>query len=177
MLEYIILGYLFTAPMTENAIRSHILIQIKPFYMVTQGSLYPALKRMVTKQYIVLRPIDSTSKQKQYYITDKGRDHFMKWMEQPVRISQDYTAQLLRVFFAGNLAPDARERMLTEFEMNTMIDLQKLEVMTDTSQGMSDLSSKEFFQRATLYFGIFTLRGSLKWCQSLKKGIDLKEFL
>ncbi len=177
MLEYIILGYLFTTPMTEKTLRSNISVQIKPFYHVTEGSLYPTLKRMVTKQYILLRPINDGSKKKQYYITDKGREYFKKWIEEPVNLPYSYLSEILKIFFAGNLDSASRTRLLTEFETNTLIQLQKFEMMKEEYHDTRDHDDIEYYQKATLYLEILSLRGSLKWCQSLKNGHSLSELL
>ncbi|MCI5839489.1 MAG: PadR family transcriptional regulator [Peptoniphilaceae bacterium] len=57
-------------------------LKIKGFYTLTEGTIYPILKRLSSKGYIlgVLKKSNIGPIRKYYYITPKGREYLQKFL-------------------------------------------------------------------------------------------------
>ena len=95
--------------MTGYEIKQFFRNVIKHFWNVSDGQLYPTLKKMNTEEIISLQVIqqDSTANKHLYSITEKGREHFGKWIREPVTKFEEMKEPfVLKVFFFDNLSRD-----------------------------------------------------------------------
>lgn len=101
-----ILGLLCDGPMTGYEIKQLFRNVIKNFWSVSDGQLYPTLKKMHAEDLISLRVVrqDSTANKHVYTVSDKGRRHFEKWLREPVTKFEELKEPLvLKVFFFHKL--------------------------------------------------------------------------
>jgi DNA-binding PadR family transcriptional regulator len=124
-----ILGLLCDGPMTGYEIKQFFRNVIKHFWSVSDGQLYPTLKKMHDSGLISLRVIrqDSTANKHVYSVTDKGRTHFDHWLKEPVAKFEELKEPLvIKVFFFDKLPKeeilshlryqlDLHNRILEEF--------------------------------------------------------------
>lgn len=105
-----VLGLLLDGPKSGYAIKKLFSKGIKNFWTVSDGQLYPTLRKMnneglITKE-VVSRP-KSVGKHL-YHITDDGREHFMVWLREPEHRFEKIKewAFLLKLFFFDKLGRD-----------------------------------------------------------------------
>ncbi|MEW6442426.1 MAG: PadR family transcriptional regulator [bacterium] len=124
-----ILGLLCDAPMTGYEIKQFFRNVIKNFWSVSDGQLYPTLKKMHAEDLITLKVVrqDSTANKHVYSISDKGRAQFEKWLRAPVTKFEELKEPfVLKVFFFHKLGHeeilwhlrsqvDLHSRILDEF--------------------------------------------------------------
>lgn len=104
-----ILGLLSDGPMTGYEIKQFFRNVIKHFWNVSDGQLYPTLKKMNQEEIISLQVIqqDSTANKHLYSITERGRMHFEKWLREPVTKFEEMKEPfVLKVFFFDKLSRD-----------------------------------------------------------------------
>jgi len=101
-----ILGLLCDGPMTGYEIKQFFRNVIKNFWNVSDGQLYPTLKKMHSADLVSLRVVqqDSTANKHVYSISEKGRRHFEKWVREPVTKFEELKEPfVLKVFFFDKL--------------------------------------------------------------------------
>lgn len=101
-----ILGLLCDGPMTGYEIKQFFKNVIKHFWNVSDGQLYPTLKKMYEAGLIDLEVIrqDSTANKHLYSITPEGRQHFERWLREPVTKFEELKEPLvIKVFFFDKL--------------------------------------------------------------------------
>ena len=101
-----ILGLLCDGPMTGYEIKQFFRNVIKHFWNVSDGQLYPTLKKMHDSGLISLKVIrqDSTANKHVYSITEEGRTHFEDWLKEPVTKFEELKEPLvIKVFFFDRL--------------------------------------------------------------------------
>ncbi len=104
-----ILGLLCDGPMTGYEIKQFFKNVIKHFWSVSDGQLYPTLKKMYESGLIDLTVIrqDTTANKHLYSITDQGRQHFEQWLREPVTKFEELKEPLvIKVFFFDKLAKE-----------------------------------------------------------------------
>lgn len=120
-----ILGLLSDGPMTGYEIKQFFRNVIKHFWNVSDGQLYPTLKKMNKEEVISLQVIqqDSTANKHLYSITEQGRKHFEQWLREPVTKFEELKEPfVIKVFFFDKLS---REEILwhlrSQLELHFMI--------------------------------------------------------
>ncbi len=105
-LKEAILGILSDGPMTGYEIKHFFRNVIKHFWSVSDGQLYPTLKKMNKEEIISLQVVqqDSTANKHVYSITEKGRQQFEKWLREPVTKFEELKEPfVIKVFFFSKL--------------------------------------------------------------------------
>lgn len=118
-----ILGLLMREPMSGYEIKTYYRDTIKNFWEVSDGQLYPTLKKMHKEGLITKRVItqkDSPNKHL-YSITPEGKKVFEAWIREPVRKTQELKEPFaLKVFFFDYLKKDEILKHLdTQIEVTT----------------------------------------------------------
>ncbi len=128
-----ILGLLMREPMSGYEIKTFYRDTIKNFWNVSDGQLYPTLKKMhkeglITKKVITQH--DSPNKHL-YTITDKGKNVFEKWIKIPVRKTQELKEPFaLKFFFFDYLKKD---EILKHLDTQIEVTLRALEEIRSLS--------------------------------------------
>lgn len=122
-----ILGLLMKEAMSGYEIKTFYRDTIKNFWEVSDGQLYPTLKKMnrdglITKRVITQQ--DSPNKHL-YTITEKGKEVFREWIKTPVRKTQELKEPFaLKVFFFDYLKKD---EILKHLDTQIEVTLRALE--------------------------------------------------
>jgi len=104
-----ILGLLSDGPMTGYEIKQFFRNVIRHFWNVSDGQLYPTLKKMHGEGSISLQVIrqDSTANKHLYSVTEKGLRHFEKWLREPVTKFEELKEPFVtKLFFFSKLTRD-----------------------------------------------------------------------
>jgi DNA-binding PadR family transcriptional regulator len=168
MLEFIILGMVSEHDLTGYDIKKMIENGIGVFYKASYGSLYPALKRLTEKGFLITSEKPLGGRKKIFYhITKEGQDQFFEWLSAPMDIFEGTNIHLAKVYFFDKLSPEVRERQLFEYEINNRNYLKKL---LDLEKQFKELENGEcfYYKLSTLYYGISIVQKSIGWCQHIR---------
>ena len=156
-----ILGLLSDGPMTGYEIKQFFRNVIKHFWNVSDGQLYPTLKKMNNEEVISLQVIqqDSTANKHLYSITEKGRKHFDTWLREPVTKFEELKEPfVIKVFFFDKLS---REEILWHLRSQLELHFRILEEFQDIRHSYEDAVTA--FQRIIGDIGIVYVEVRILW--------------
>lgn len=164
------LGLLDDGPMTGYEIKQFFRNVIRHFWSVSDGQLYPTLKKMHEDGLVSLKVIQQkgTANKHVYSITEKGRRRFSHWIREPVTKFEELKEPfVLKVFFFSKLS---REEVLTHLLTQRELCARILEEI----RGVRDRYEEAVgpYQRLIGYAGILYVEVRLLW---LARMIDLVE--
>jgi PadR family transcriptional regulator AphA len=164
------LGLLDDGPMTGYEIKQFFRNVIRHFWSVSDGQLYPTLKKMHSDGLVSLEVVEQkgTANKHVYSITDKGREKFAHWIREPViKFEELKEPFVLKVFFFSKLSrEEILEHLRAQQELHARI-LEEIRGVRDTYE--EDVSP---YQRMIGYAGILYVEVRLLW---LARMIDLVE--
>jgi len=176
MIEYVVTGMVLNKALTGYDIKKEIELGIGNFYKTSNGNLYPTLKKLTEKGHLVLTEQTQVERLKKFYMaTESGKAAFFEWLTSPVDKNSVTASILIRIFFFGELPKDIRSQKLQEYE----IEIQKIleEQKKIEKQFMSSVKTeREYFELSTLYYGLQTAQGMIRWLQYIKEEKPLATF-
>ena len=176
MIDWIIIGTVLHQALTGYDIKKTIDTGIGNIHRLSNGSLYPALKKLTDKGYLTLTEQTHTDRLKKYYLaTDQGREAFTQWLLAPIDTTPITPAILSKVFFFDELTPELQSAQLLAYEQlaeKLISDYKHIEQTAITPQ---DLST-HYFSVSTLYYAIETGAGLLHWLRHIRAGKALTDF-
>jgi DNA-binding PadR family transcriptional regulator len=163
MLEFIMLGFLLYGDMSGYDIKQFMESSTAYFYDASYGSIYPTLKRMERNGSVILtETVESGKYKKVYSLTEKGRNDFFRWLEQPIEYRRPRQDYLVKIFFLGFLPEDGARSLLAEFIGRMEAKLSELEIL-EVKLG----EHMKGFEGATLDYGKGYYRFTVDWCRRL----------
>lgn len=177
MLEFIILGILFTNTLTGYDIRKHIEGGIGMFYRASYGSIYPLLGKLSDKGYVVcVDEVQGKRVKLKYTITKCGKEAFINWLNEDSDSSNSMESFMAKVFFFDKLPRDLAYQKIGEYE-EKLLDYQKNLIKKKEKYETLEHKDLFYFKLSTLYFGICKLESIITWCETVKQGIDLETLI
>ena len=174
MIDYIVLGMVQDEALTGYDIKKYIESGVGNFYKVSYGNLYPALKRLTSKEFVTMDAQPQGGRDKKYYkSTELGQKAFVEWLSRPFDFSLGASALLAKIFFFGKLPDDIRIQQLQEYEVYYRQSLRKLREIEKSLPVMDG----DYFMQSTLYFGIRNTQIALAWFKHIKDKQPLPEFI
>jgi len=164
------LGLLDDGPMTGYEIKQFFRNIIRHFWSVSDGQLYPTLKKMHEDGLISLKVVQQkgTANKHVYSITEKGRQRFAAWIREPVKKFEELKEPfILKVFFFSKLS---REEILEHFRTQLDLHSRILEELRGVRDTYEEVVSP--YQRLIGYVGIMYVEMRLLWVARM---IDLVE--
>ncbi len=165
MLEYVLLGFLTYGDLTGYEIKKFMTQSTSNFVDASFGSIYPALKRLEQKKFIIAYEIMSGKKvTKKYKLTPEGKQSFLVWLRTPIDFSPFHMEFLAKIFFFNNLEQCERINQIDllinkiEEKLNGLLALKN-----DKCQYL------EGFEGDTLNYGIDSYQNQLKWFINYRK--------
>ena len=162
MIEYILLGFLMERDMTGYDMKQHMSMSTSYFVDASFGSIYPSLKRLEAKGFVVLKETIENGKLKKIYsINEQGKAEFLKWLSSPILVSgTDISSALAKVFFFRYL-PHEQASLLIE---------QCIQDIECYKKSLLELKSKvkhkaDPFGLCTLDFGLDCYDFAIHWCE------------
>lgn len=100
-IKFPILGFLMESEMTGYDLKRHFRDPIGFFYRASDGSLYPALKKLARGAMVTMR-VERRGRRacKIYAITPKGREHFLRTLREPAQPIFVYDEAQVKIYFA-----------------------------------------------------------------------------
>lgn len=161
---YAILGFLNGCEMSGYDIRTRAAQTIGYFWHESEGHLYPTLQRMVRSGLIEEVGIrkQNSRKRKQYRITEKGKEHLLHWLQEPVTEGRIRNPFLLKLYFSKNEKPAViREHMERElFKRKEQLAIYK-RIQSDVDD-MKDKKQQRVWAM-TLDFGLRQTQCWIDW--------------
>lgn len=177
MLEFIILGTLYTDTLTGYDIRKCIEGGIGMFYRASYGSIYPILSKLLVKGYVVCADEAQGKRvKKKYSITAGGKKEFMKWLNEDNDSCNFIESIMAKVFFFDKIPRDLAYEKISEYE-EKLQDYQKNLMIKKEKYEKLENKDAFYFKLSTLYFGICKLQSIMKWCETVKTGNDLETLI
>jgi DNA-binding PadR family transcriptional regulator len=100
-IKFPILGFLMESEMTGYDIKRRFRDPIGFFYRASDGSLYPALKKLAHDGLVTMRAeLHGRRARKVYAITAKGREHFLRTLREPAQPIFVYDEAQVKIYFA-----------------------------------------------------------------------------
>ena len=100
-IKFPILGFLMESEMTGYDIKRRFRDPIGFFYRASDGSLYPALKKLAHDAMVTMRAERHGRRaRKVYAITHKGREYFLRTLREPAQPVFVYDEAQVKIYFA-----------------------------------------------------------------------------
>ena len=177
MIEYVIIGMVLHKPLTGYDIKKEIEAGIGNFYKSSYGNLYPALKKLTDKGYLTLTEQTQVERLKKYYIaTELGKTAFLEWLTSPIDQSSVTASIMTRMFFFGELPEDLRNKQLEEYELHIRQVIGEYKKMVEQFS-ISGEDVTDYFGVSTLYYGLQTAQGMIRWLKYIKEQKPLSELV
>jgi DNA-binding PadR family transcriptional regulator len=110
--KFPILGFLMQAEATGYDLKQRFLDPVGFFYRVSDGSIYPALKKLARDGMVTLRTERHGRRaRKVYAITRRGRAHFMQMLREPAQPIFVFDESQVKMYFADRQPKIALEHM------------------------------------------------------------------
>jgi DNA-binding PadR family transcriptional regulator len=110
--KFPILGFLMESEATGYDLKRRFQDPIGFFYRVSDGSIYPALKKLARDGLVRLRnERQGRRARKVYAITPKGRDHFARMLREPAQPLFVFDEAQVKIYFADRDLPTALEHL------------------------------------------------------------------
>jgi DNA-binding PadR family transcriptional regulator len=119
-IKFPILGFLMESEMTGYDLKRRFHDPIGFFYRASDGSLYPALKKLEHDALVTMRAEQHGRRgRKVYAITPRGREHFLRALREPAQPIFVYDEAQVKIYFAQHdpeaaVSHIARERRFAE---------------------------------------------------------------
>jgi len=197
-MDKIILGLLMLQRLTVYEIRSIISKNFQPMCSDSMGSIQAAIKKLLAAEMVTFSEyVENGVNKKRYSITDSGREEFSQWIKNPANLSHGKNKELGKLLFMGLAPANQRSALVDEMIGKLEVELsfllgvqaaidatddkeanecwlndpeycdgvQKATANTDMTANMKDI---EYFQLATLQYGIDNFKFNIEWLKRLR---------
>jgi DNA-binding PadR family transcriptional regulator len=171
-LEHAILGFLQYQPFTGYDLKKAFDASVQHFWPADQSQIYRTLARMAEQGWVeleVMRGVDRPDR-KVYRITDAGRAELRRWLQTPLPLEPHRSADLVRVFFAGQLSDEEALAIFETEATRTRQVLQAYGMVAELAQPYVDAygdDREHFFWFLTLEAGQRNAEAHLAWLESV----------
>ena len=177
MFDYVVIGMVMHEPLTGYDIKKYVDASIGNFFKASHGQLYPALKRLTDKGCLTMKEQSQGDRVKKYYHATKlGRDAFMNWLSAPADFNSSSDILMVKIFFFGELPNEIRCQRLYECELFIQQSLHKLREI-EKQFAHSIENDRDYFEIATLYYGIQNCLSTLRWLAHIKEKKPYSEYI
>lgn len=171
-LEHAILGFLNQNPYSGYDLKKIFDRSVRHFWIADQSQIYRTLARMSEKGWvdIELIPQEPRPNRKEYHITQAGRDELRRWLTTPLPPEANRSADMIQVFFAGQLSDEAVLEILERAAAQMRAGLEQYARIPRQIEAYSEYttSPREFyFGMLTLDIGVHNLQSSLEFIEDL----------
>jgi DNA-binding PadR family transcriptional regulator len=161
---YVILGMLSREPRSGYEIKAAVDNSTRFFWAASYGQIYPELKRL--SEAGLVEGVDSPTggrKRTVYAITDAGRKALVDWLRQPPQTYEMRDEGLLKLFFAGFLAPEEAVEILGSMREHRLDVVERLRGMEPKA-----LAKEDPFPLMVLRGGIEFNQWFAEWCERME---------
>ncbi len=167
-LEFAILGFLQYGPMTGYDLKKHFDVSVRHFWPADQSQIYRTLARLETQAFVereTLRGQEHPDR-KVYHLTPAGRDALARWLRAPLPAQDTRLAELIQVFFAGQLSNAEALALFERLAESARAALAGYDLIPQPPEA-DGLARERFFWQLTLDYGKMSTRADLQWLESV----------
>lgn len=176
---YVILGIMSLGANSGYDIKKKIEAEIGYFYKVSNGQIYPTLKKMVNDHSanFVTEKNDGRPDRKIYSITEKGLGILKEWLALPIDLQVDNENELLLKLYFGSIEPIQNNIALVKsFREIKEHNLRTYNKIAETFNLNSIKQIPEYYSFFTLRFGQLVAKAYIDWSHEIIKVLqDLDE--
>ena len=186
-LEHAILGFLNYGPFSGYDLKKAFDQSIYHFWNADLSQIYRSLARLNENGWTETQVIEQGSRpdRKVYTITQAGREELLRWLTTPIPQESTHSANLVQVFFAGQLSD---EDALNIFRPAAQQIRQLLSVYEQAPAAFSDQAMQRFPENAEInerekFFWLLTLecgyiynKGLLEWMESAIQRLENHDY-
>ncbi len=171
-LKHAILGFLTYMPSTGYELKASFDSSVRHFWPADQAQIYRTLTELTKESLATVEtvPQEDRPNKKIYHITEAGREELRRWLASPLPPQDHRSAELIQVFFAGQLSDDEAtalfERAAQQCRAVLAIYNQIPQQITDYVE-MVGSPRETFFWLLTLENGIRSTQAYLDWVESV----------
>jgi DNA-binding PadR family transcriptional regulator len=161
---YVILGMVRREPRSGYEIKAAVDNSTRFFWAASYGQIYPELKRL--SEAGLVKGVDAPRGERRrtvYTITKAGRAELREWLRQPPETAEMREEGLLKLFFAGALAPEEAIEILRAIREQRLDLSKRLRAMEPAKVEMEDP-----FPLMVLRAGIEFNEWFADWCERME---------
>lgn len=179
-LEHAILGFLHYSPFSGYDLKKAFDTSVRHFWPADQSQIYRTLGRLADKGWANLEIVEQADRpdRKVYHLTDAGREELRRWLGSPLPVKEHRNANLVQVFFAGQMNDDEVLAIFEREAERVRDTLARYDQVPGEAQPYVDMvgSPREaFFWFLTLECGTYMFRSQLAWLESVIERIRSKQ--
>lgn len=174
-LPHALLGLINYRPATGYDLKMAFEKSIHFFWNATLPQIYRTLNQMEANGWTVsvMEHQDGKPSRKVYSLTDAGRAEFLRWLSEPVELSEARIPMLVKVFFGARLPREQFVEQIRTYraQLAGLLDIYTRDVpasIRDHACG-PDSPDDAWFWSMTLDFGVRRVRASIEWCDGILK--------
>lgn len=169
-LRHAALGLLAQEPGSGYDLLKRFELSLSNVWPATQSQLYGELNKLAAAGLLKVSDTGPRGR-KEYAITDAGRVELQRWMASPEEDPPFRSADLLRVFLAGELSAHEAREYLENWRTWAEDEHKRYEQIRDAYPWPEDDDAK-FFARAALEYGLRSTRLDAEWASWVIDGMD-----
>jgi len=175
--QFALLGVLMYGTFSGYEIKKMIDRSIGFFWTENFGHIYPVLSSLEKKGFVEKRKIQQEKRPSKnvYDITEKGKDHFYRWLRRDAEYEKIKHEVLLKVFFGGfDRAENIKEKLLTEKRLHEDLLAEYKEVEKHMGKNHPESRDRKYWDM-TLEFGKRYSTMALGWCRDMIEVMEGKK--
>lgn len=178
-LEHAILGFLNYKPLSGYDLKALFDLSVKHFWPADQSQIYRTLSKLAESDFAEIEVVEQDERpdRKIYHITETGKEELHRWLLTPPPAKSDRVAELIQIFFAGQLNDEEALSILRHHADKTRNSLTTLERLTDCAKEYEGPPRDMFFWGLTLDYGISMKRASLVWVEDVIERIESGDYV
>ncbi|HOU15813.1 MAG TPA: PadR family transcriptional regulator [Anaerolineae bacterium] len=175
-LEYAILGFLNYKPLSGYDLKKIFDTSVQHFWPADQSQIYRTLTHLAEQGWAEMEIVEQSERpdRKVYHITAAGREALRQWLLTPLRPHIPRNADLIQVFFAGQLSNEEILAMFERAAARLRVVLKVYEQIPQQVEEYHDYmdSPREFFcWMLTLEAGFKSAQANLAWLEDVIRRI------
>jgi DNA-binding PadR family transcriptional regulator len=179
-LQHAILGFLNYAPLTGYDLKKIFDTSVQHFWAADQSQIYRTLNQLTERGLVEMNIVEQSDRpdRKVYSITDAGTDELQSWLLSPLRPRKPHNAELIQVFFAGQLSDEAILQMFERSADKVRAVIARYQEIPQDAEAYSEYidSPREFFcWMLTLEAGFRSAQANLAWLEDVIQRIRNRE--
>jgi DNA-binding PadR family transcriptional regulator len=171
-LEHAILGFLQYRPFSGYDLKKVFDTSVQHFWPADQSQIYRTLARMADQGWAEVEVVRGEDRpdRKVYHITDAGRAELRRWLATPLPPEPHRTADLIRIFFAGQLSDEEVLAIFEDEAARTRGALGRFGAVPELARQYVEAygdDREHFFWFLTLEAGRLNAEAHLAWLESV----------
>ena len=165
---FVILGILSFEDCSGYDIKKKIDSGIGYFYKISNGQIYPVLKKLIQHKHATFTTVKNDGKpdRKIYAITEQGRAALREWLEEDAAINT-HNELLLKLYFGSNEPIHRNIKILEDFKKSKELHLKEYDRINEGFNLSTINQTKEYYSYFTLRYGQVVTQAHINWCDEV----------